>query len=36
MPDDELGWRANLPEELQSEERLVKFKDESEMIEMPI
>jgi len=32
----ELGWRANLPEDLQKEERLEKFKDESEMIQMPV
>lgn len=33
---DDLGWRANLPEDIRSEERLGKFKDESEMIQMPV
>jgi len=32
----DLGWRANLPEDLQSNETLATFKDESEMIKMPV
>lgn len=32
----ELGWRANLPTDLQKDETLVRFKDETEMIQMPI
>jgi len=32
----DLGWRANLPEDLQNNETLATFKDESEMINMPV
>jgi len=32
----ELGWRANLPEDLQKDPSLESFKDETEMIQMPI
>lgn len=32
----EIGWRANLPEELQKDPSLESFKDETEMISMPI
>ena len=32
----ELGWRVNLPAELQTEATLESFKDETEMINMPV
>jgi len=32
----ELGWRAGLPEDLRSDPSLESFKDETEMIQMPI
>jgi len=32
----EFGWRANLPEDMRKEASLESFKDETEMVEMPI
>ena len=32
----ELGWRANLPEDMRADPSLESFKDETEMIQMPV